>query len=121
MSYFRSISRPRKCLCGVPLRRNSFRNRAVYTGNLRILKAFHLNSEKRKAELSAELFNFLNLDNVIYGTNSGIYGLGFNSSGVAVPIDSRFQLLKTADGKYSTQNTQFGFPFQAQFGVRFFF
>jgi hypothetical protein len=101
--------------------RNSFRNRATYGDNLRILKDFRLGSETRKVELSAEFFNLFNIDNVLYGANGGIYGLGINSSGAAVAIDSRFQLLKTSDGKYSTQNTQLGFPFQAQFGARFFF
>jgi hypothetical protein len=106
---------------GVPFPRNSFRNRAVYGDNLRLLKGFRLGSETRRVELSAEFFNVFNLDNVIYGANGAIYGLGISSAGAAVAVDSRFQLLRTADGKYSTQNTQIGFPFQAQFGVRFFF
>ncbi len=112
----RALSAP-----GTPFPRNSFRNRAIYGDNLRVLKEFRLKSETRRVELSAEFFNLFNFDNVIFGTNGGIYGLGVNATGATVPIDSRFQLLKTADGKYSTQNSQIGFPFQAQFGVRFFF
>jgi Carboxypeptidase regulatory-like domain len=112
----RALSAP-----GVPFPRNSFRNRAIYGDNVRLLKDFRLGSETRRLELSAEFFNVFNIDNVLYGTNGQIYGLGINSSGAAVAIDPRFQLLRTSDGKYSTQNTQSGFPFQAQFGARFFF
>jgi hypothetical protein len=106
---------------GAPFARNSFRNRAVYGDNLRLLKSFRLKSETRRVELSAEFFNVLNIDNVLYGTNGQIYGLGISTAGAPVAIDPRFQLYKTADGRYSTQNTQYGFPFQAQFGARFFF
>ena len=87
----------------------------------RLQKAFHLKSETRKVELSAELFNVFNIDNVIFGGTTSIYGLGVSASGATVPADSRFLVLKTADGKYNTQNSQLGFPFQAQFGIRFFF
>jgi hypothetical protein len=63
----------------------------------------------------------LNLDNVIFNGTANIYGLGVNSSGAVIAPDARWLVLKTADGKYSTQNSQVGFPFQAQFGARFFF
>lgn len=105
---------------GVPFARNSFRNRAVYGDDLRILKSFKLR-ENMKVQLSMEFFNFLNLDNVIFGGTTNIYGLGIDSKGASVPIDSRFLLLKTADGRYNTQNSQIGFPRQLQFGVRFYF
>jgi hypothetical protein len=106
---------------GVPLARNSFRNRAVYGNDLRVMKNFHLGNERRRVQLSAEFFNLLNVDNVIFAGTTNTYGLGTSTTGAPVPVDSRFQLLKTPDGKYSTQNQQVGFPFQAQFGARFFF
>jgi hypothetical protein len=106
---------------GVPLARNSFRNRAVYGDDLRVMKSFKLGNETRRVQLSAEFFNLLNIDNVIFGGTTSIYGLGVSTAGTTVPVDSRFLVLKTADGRYNTQNQQVGFPFQAQFGIRFFF
>jgi hypothetical protein len=106
---------------GVSLARNSFRNRAVYGDDLRLMKSFKLKSETRKVQLSAEFFNLFNIDNVIFNGTTNIYGTGISTTGAAVPIDSRFLELKTPDGKYFTQNSQVGFPFQAQFGIRFFF
>jgi hypothetical protein len=106
---------------GVPFARNSFRNRAVYGDDLRIMKSFRLGNEVRKIQLSAEFFNIANVDNVIFAGTTNIYGLGVSATGAPVPVDSRFLLLKTPDGKYNTQNSQVGFPFQAQFGIRFFF
>ena len=105
----------------MPLPRNSFRNRAVYGDDLRLMKSFHLGNETRKVQLSAEFFNVFNIDNVIFAGTTNTYGLGIGTNGQPVPVDSRFQQLKTADGKYNTQNQQAGFPFQAQFGIRFFF
>jgi hypothetical protein len=107
---------------GVVFDRNSFRNRAVVLGNdFRVLKSINLKSERRRLQLSAEFFNLFNLDNVVYGGTASIYGLGVNTAGASVPIDSRWLVLKSSDGRYSTQNQQIGFPFQAQFGARFFF
>lgn len=106
---------------GVPFGRNSFRNRAVYGNDFRILKSFRLKSEVRRIQLWAGFFNLFNLDNVIYAGTANIYGLGVNAQGATLAPDARFLVLKTADGKYSTQNQQIGFPFQAQFGIRFLF
>lgn len=106
---------------GVPFARNSFRNRAVYGDDLRLMKSFQLKSEQRRIQLSAEFFNVLNIDNVVYAGTASIYGLGIGANGSTVPVDSRWLVLRTADGKYSTQNQQVGFPFQAQFGIRLFF
>jgi hypothetical protein len=106
---------------GVVFPRNSFRTRAVYGDDLRLLKSFKLKSETRKVQLSAEFFNLFNIDNVIFNGTTNIYGTGISATGAPVPVDPRFLLLKTPDGKYNTQNSQVGFPFQAQFGIRFFF
>ena len=105
---------------GVPFARNSFRNRAVINNNLRLMKNFKIR-ESMRLQLSAELFNFLNLDNVVFAGTTTIYGVGVDAKGQPAPIDSRWLVLKSADGRYNTQNQQIGFPFQAQFGVRFFF
>lgn len=108
---------------GVPFLRNSFRNRGVVNNNdIRLLKNFSLR-ERYRIQLSAEFFNLFNLDNVTYAGQSNIYGLGINpSTGAPAPIDSRFMLLRNAAGDYNQPTTtQVGNPFQAQFGVRFFF
>jgi hypothetical protein len=44
-----------------------------------------------------------------------------NAAGQPAPVDSRFMLLRNADGTYNRQNAQVGSPLQAQFGLRFFF
>lgn len=108
---------------GVPFLRNSFRNRGVVNNNdLRLLKSFRF-KERYRLQLSAEFFNLFNLDNVVYAGQASIYGMGINATtGAAAPVDSRFMLLRNAAGDYNSATTsQVGNPFQAQFGVRFFF
>jgi hypothetical protein len=106
---------------GVAFARNPFRNRAVVLGNdLRVMKNFKF-GEVRRVQLSAEFFNLFNFDNVIFAGTANIYGLGINAAGATVPADARWLVLKGSTGKYSTQNQQIGFPFQAQFGARLFF
>ncbi len=107
---------------GVPFLRNSFRNRAVKTADLRVLKNFALGSDRRRLQFSAELFNLFNIDNVVYsGVNAGVYGLGIDANGNPVARDPRFQRLRLADGNYDPTNRQVGSPLQVQFGLRFFF
>ncbi len=110
---------------GVPMPRSSFRNRTVYFNDLRVLKSIAL-GEARRLQISAEFFNLLNLDNVVYagvngGIVSGIYGPGFQSNGTVAAIDPRFQRLKLADGSYDRNNAQTGSPLQVQLGLRFSF
>ena len=110
--------------------RNYFRNVGWKTVNLRVLKDFKLH-EKYTVQLSAEMFNLFNFNNVIIGpadnqnTNT-IYGLGINADGTtAAPrTDSfgpTFMRIKRPDGLYDANNSQLGTPFQAQFGVRLMF
>jgi hypothetical protein len=111
---------------GVPFPRNSFRNRAVYGNDLRVLKNFFLGSETRKIQFSAEFFNLFNIDNVSFsgangGLFGGVYGLGIGTNGQQVPVDSRFLRLRMPDGTYDRNNSQVGTPLQVQFGLRFFF
>jgi outer membrane receptor protein involved in Fe transport len=107
---------------GVPFLRNAFRNRGVVNNNIRLLKNFSFR-ERYRVQLSAEFFNLLNLDNVVYAGQANIYGLGINpTTGAPAPVDSRFMLLRNASGDYNQPTTsQTGNPFQAQFGVRFYF
>lgn len=108
---------------GVPMLRNSFRNRgAVLNNDLRLMKGFNL-GERMKVQLSAELFNLFNLDNVVFASQGNVYGLGINSTtGAPVAVDSRFMLLRNTAGDYNSATTsQIGNPFQAQFGIRLFF
>ncbi|MFN7923209.1 MAG: carboxypeptidase regulatory-like domain-containing protein [Bryobacteraceae bacterium] len=111
---------------GVSLQRNSFRNRAVYNDDFRVLKNFKL-GDVRRIQFSAEFFNLLNLDNVVYANangsilTGGIYGLGIGTNGQSVAIDPRFQRLRLPDGTYDRNNQQIGTPLQIQFGLRFFF
>jgi len=111
---------------GVPFERNSFRNRAVYGNDLRVLKNFNLGSETRKLQFSAEFFNLFNIDNVSFsgangGLFGGVYGLGIGTNGQQVPVDARFLRLRMPDGTYDRNNSQVGTPLQVQFGLRFFF
>jgi hypothetical protein len=104
--------------------RNSYRNRAVWSNNLRVLKSF--GGEVRKLQVSFEFFNLFNVDNVIFsGPNGGLfggtYGPGLQANGVVAPVDPRFLRLKLPDGSYDRNNAQTGSPFQMQVGLRFFF
>ena len=86
---------------------------------------------KARLQLSFEAFNVFNFKNVIIGpasinnTNT-IYGLGISADGSTAPVRTdalgpTFMRLKRPDGLYDTNDFQLGVPFQAQFGVRFFF
>ena len=99
--------------------RNSFRNRGTCNPDLRLLKTFKLFGDAVSVRLSAELFNFLNLDNVVYSGQANIYGPGLDpATGKPAAVDPRFLLLRT-NGDYDPRTTsQVGNPFQAQFGIR---
>jgi hypothetical protein len=116
---------------GVPFGRNSFRDRPVRNVDLRLTKRFQI-GEKSRVDLSADFFNVFNIDNVVFGSQSQIYGVGIDRiTGAAPNIDARFQrLYNPADcfpanplGNKSCydRNNNPGAPFQMQFGVRFEF
>lgn len=111
---------------GVSLARNSFRNRATFGNDLRVLKNFVI-SEHKRLQLSVEFFNVANVDNVVYsGVNGssltgGVYGPGLQSNGQVAVVDPRFMRLNLADGSYDRTNVQQGTPLQVQIGLRFYF
>jgi hypothetical protein len=115
---------------GVEFPRDSFRNVGWRTASLRVMKDFKF-KEKYTAQLSAEMFNMFNFNNVIVGPADSnnvntIYGLGVQMDGSAAAARTdafgpTFMRLKRPDGLYDANNTQLGTPFQAQFGVRFLF
>ena len=101
--------------------RNAFRNRMFKTADLRVLKAFPF-GETRRLEFSTEMFNVFNFDNVVYDRTNLIYGPGISATtGAVVAPNATFQQLRLANGQYDPVNNQLGNPFQAQFGMRFFF
>ncbi len=107
---------------GVPMLRNSFRNRGISNFDMRLMKNFALFREGMRAQFSVEFFNLFDADNVIFAGGTNIYGAGIlATTGQMAPIDARFQRLRLADGKYDTNNSQVGNPRQVQFAFRFFF
>lgn len=106
---------------GVMMKRNSFRDRAVSAVDLRILKAFNLWSETSRIQFSVELFNLLNADNITFGGQQRIFGLGIDpATGNPTAVDARFRRLRFPDGTLDTTNNP-GTPIQAQVGIRFIF
>jgi hypothetical protein len=119
----RPLNRP-----GETFFRNSFRNRGYKTVDVRVLKSLPL-SETVRIQLSAEVFNVLNFDNVgfvpatLMPDNPAFhYGLGILPSGQVAPVNPGFMSLKTPAGGYNPITTaQQGTPLQAQLGLRFIF
>jgi Carboxypeptidase regulatory-like domain/TonB dependent receptor-like, beta-barrel len=106
---------------GVSMKRNAYRNRSFKNVDLRLLKSFQLGENKR-VEFSTEMFNVFNIDNIVFDRTNLVYGPGIDSvTGAIVPVRTTFQQLKLANGQYDPVNNQLGTPFQAQFGLRFFF
>jgi len=106
---------------GVFVKRNAYRNRGFKNIDLRLLKSFPLGEDKR-IEFSAEMFNLFNFDNIVYDRTNLIYGPGIDPvSGAVMPARSTFLQLMLPNGQYDPVNNQLGTPFQAQFGLRYFF
>ena len=108
---------------GQRLGRNSFRNRGMRSLDIRFLRAFPL-SETARLELSVEMFNAFDLDNVQFGRFNSIYGPGLDpaTGSVIGPVPS-FRRLRLADGSYDRRNEQVPGtgPMQVQVGMRLFF
>jgi hypothetical protein len=110
---------------GQVMQRNSFRNRAFKTVDMRFIKNFNI-TEKFKLQFSTEMFNLFNFANVVFNApaiNSVNlqYGPGIDATGAAQPVRATFMRLRLANGQYDPNNTQLGTPFQAQFGLRAIF
>ena len=105
------------------LGRNSFRNRGMRNLDMRVLRQFPL-SETSRLEISVELFNALNFDNVEFGGFNRVYGPGLDlATGASTGPNPSFGRLRSSDGSYDRNNSQvYGTgPFQVQLGARFFF
>lgn len=105
------------------LGRNAFRNRAMRNVDFRLLRAFRF-SERTRAELSLEIFNALDVDNVEFAGLNVVYGAGLDlETGVPTGPNPSFRRLRGADGAYDRNNAQIpgAGPLQAQIGLRFFF
>ena len=103
--------------------RNVFRNRGMRNLDMRLLRRFP-SVKGSSLELSVELFNAFNLDNVEYGRFNAIYGPGLDlATGEPIGPNPSFRRLRGAEGGYDRNNTQvLGVgPLQAQVGLRFFF
>lgn len=100
--------------------RHSFRNRGIFNADIRVLKNWRLRGERTRLQLSAEIFNLFNNENIVYAfngnQNQSVYGRG-----AGAPVDARFMRLKLPDGSYDPANLQIGNPLQVQFGLRYFF
>lgn len=116
---------------GLPLERNSFRDRPIRNVDLRLTKRFNI-GEKSHVNLTADFFNVFNIDNVVFGSQSRIYGIGIDRiTGAAPTVDSRFQRTYNPGDCFPAnplgnkscydRNNNPGAPFQMQFGVRFEF
>ena len=108
---------------GVFLGRNSFRNRGIWNVDMRVMKSVPL-TERASVQLSAELFNAFNLDNVEFAGFNTVFGPGLDlRTGEMVGPQPSFMRLKAEDGAYNRGNRQVPgiSPFQLQLGARFFF
>jgi len=113
-------------------KRNSFRDRANYSLDMRVAKKFNLPREGMFLSLTFDFFNLFNFDNIIYGSTNKTFGPGFNPLGAAVAPPSNFQQLRVATACltatnprgnkscYDSNNSP-GAPFQMQVGLRFQF
>lgn len=111
---------------GVPFKRNSFRNRAIYDIDFRVQKGISL-GESRRMVFSVEFFNFFNIENVILGGSqafnycSGASVTAQLDCGFGAPTNPTFLRIKDANGNYLFNNTPASGIFQVQLGARFQF
>ncbi|MDE0107933.1 MAG: carboxypeptidase regulatory-like domain-containing protein [Bryobacterales bacterium] len=108
---------------GVFLGRNAFRNRGLRNFDMRVMKSIPL-TERARVQLSAELFNAFNMDNVEFGGFNTVFGPGLDlGTGEAIGPQPNFMRLRDDDGSYDRGNRQIPSvsPLQLQIGARFFF
>jgi len=108
---------------GVFLGRNAFRNRGLRNFDMRGMKSISL-TDRARVQLSAELFNAFDMDNVEFGGFNTVFGPGLDlGTGEAIGPQPNFMRLRDEDGSYDRGNRQISSvsPLQLQIGARFFF
>ena len=121
---------------GVPFKRNSFRDRPLSAADVRLAKRFNLPREGMRVDITLDIFNIFNFDNITYGSFNRTYGVGVNAAGALVAPSTAFQRLRAATSCFdpvlrprgnpecydtgNSPNTQSS-PRQMQVGVRFQF
>ncbi len=114
----------RPLLNGTVIKRNSYRNQAFNSVDLRVDRHFTLPKERGSIIVSADFFNLFNSGNVFLAGPAVSYGNAGtviqNGNLVTLPPAAAFRQLRNSQGQYIRSNTP-GDPFQAQFGVRFEF
>lgn len=106
---------------GVSLPRNAFRNKPIYSTNLRIQRNFHI-GEKVEISPSYEVFNVFKFKNIqlasTTATNWGNPGVNEKTGEVLAPSNPNFLRIRdSVTGNYLLTNNA-GAPLQMQFGVR---
>jgi hypothetical protein len=113
------------------IKRNRFRNRAIYDIDARVQKSFRFDENKRLI-ISSEFFNVLNLSNVIFptpntATSSGLLAQFCTPATVLCGLNGTtnpnfLQIRDSSTGALLVNNTNPGSQvFQMQIGVRFQF
>ena len=114
---------------GFEFTRNYFRNRPIYDVDLRVQKGFNF-SETKRLVLSAEIFNVLNLPNIVFqfpGTNSTSGPLlqyctpGSQLCGLNGVTNPSFLQHRLPDGTIDLRTNPGSQAFQMQLGARFQF
>ena len=119
-----NIDRP--LLNGSVIQRNSYRNQAFYSVDLRVDRHFALPNERGSFIVSADFFNLFNSGNVLLSGPAVSYGNAGSviQNGALVQLrpqnPATFQQLKDSQGRYIRTNSP-GDPFQMQLGLRFEF
>jgi hypothetical protein len=116
----------RPLLNGSVMKRNTYRNRAFYSVDLRVDRHFNLPNERGNFIVAADFFNLFNARNVQLAGPSTSYG----NAGTVIQNGNLVQLgpqnpavfgkVKDSQGSYIRSNSP-GDAFQMQLGVRFEF
>ncbi|NNF00801.1 MAG: TonB-dependent receptor [Pyrinomonadaceae bacterium] len=104
---------------GVPMQRNSFRNRPIYDIDMRIQKGFNFDERKRLI-FTAEFFNVFNFQNIQYGDRQFCTSRD-ETCGLNGPTNARFMQIREANGNFVLRNNLGSGIFQTQIGARFEF
>lgn len=116
----------RPLLNGSVIKRNSYRNQAFHSVDLRVDRHFNLPNERGSIIVSADFFNLFNSPNMLLAGPSVTYGNAGSvvQNGALVQLGPQnpaaFQQLRDSLGHYIRSNSP-GDPFQVQLGLRFEF